>query len=107
METPPVETSSPPPAPEIPRRVRMRPLHWVGMAVITAIPVCAAFGLFGSSRGTAGASSSIEVTVDYPTRCRYEVLELLEVRVRNRSGQTLEQVTVVFDPSYMNGFSQA
>lgn len=99
---------SPPPAPELPRRVRLRPLHWVGMAIIAAIPVCAAFGLFGSSATTGSASSpSIEVTVDYPTRCRYEVLELLEVRVRNRSSQTIEEVTVVFDPSYLNGFSQA
>lgn len=105
---PPVERNGPPPAPELPRRIRMRPLHWIGMAIITAIPACAAFGLFGST-GTAGAASSslIELTVDYPTRCRYEMIELLEVRVRNRSGQTIEQVTVVFDPSYLNGFTQA
>lgn len=86
----------------------MRPLHWFGMLVIAAIPVCAALGLFGSAGDTRTASTpSLEITVNYPSRCRYEMLELLEVRVRNRSDRTLERVTVVFGPSYLNGFAQA
>ena len=107
METPPVDTIGPPPAPAVPRRIRMHTLHWFGMTVIAAIPVCAALGVFGSSGTRTASSASIELMVDYPTRCRYEMLELLEVRVRNRSGRTIEQATVVFDPSYLNGFSQA
>ncbi len=107
METPPFQTTSPPPPPEMVRRVRMYPLQWFGMAIIAGFPICAAFGLFDSSATGTASSSSIELSVDYPTRCRYEMIELLEVRVRNRSNQTIEAVTVVFDPSYLDGFSQA
>jgi hypothetical protein len=86
----------------------MRPLHLLGMTLIAAIPLCAVFGVFGPSSETRSATTELmELTVEYPTRCRYEVVEMLDVQVTNRTGRVLEGVTVVFAPSYMDGFSQA
>ena len=107
MQTRDEQTTSPPPAPELDRRFRMRPVQAWGMAVIAVIPICAALGLFDARNATRTASTaSIELAVDYPTRCRYEVVEVLEVRVSNRSAEPLERVTVVFDAAYLKGFSQ-
>lgn len=96
----------PPKPPRVPRRIRLRPLHGIGIAVLAAVPVCAALGVFGSSGSAAGSSATLELLAVYPERTRYEVIERVEIHVRNRSNERIDRVTVRMDPAWLDGFAQ-
>jgi hypothetical protein len=104
--TPPPPEVSLPDAPDIDRRIRIPAFRAIGMAVIALIPVLAVAGVFGErwSRATAHGAS-LEVGVEFPTRCRYRMLNSVTATVTNRSPRTIDTVTVRLDTAYALRFS--
>jgi hypothetical protein len=98
--------ASPPEPPDIERRLKFYPLQWIGLPILIAVPVLALFGVLGESWSTLrGTTSSLEISVRYPTRFRYKQLNEVHVFVKNVSGQRLDTVTVSFDSTYISRFS--
>jgi hypothetical protein len=79
--------------------------QWVGLPMLTLIPVLALFGVFGdrTARITA-ATPSLGVTVSYPERLRYRQTERLEVAVTNRTSKMVDSVLVSLDSAYLSRF---
>jgi len=100
-------SANPPPPPETERRIRLRPLQWVGVPLVLVLPVVlGALGVFGESWDTAHASSStVSATVHWPTRFRYKQLNEIQVRVENRTAAPIDTVTIVVDTTYLSRFS--
>lgn len=97
----------PPELPELRRRVSFSRLQFGGLLLLLAIPVLAAFNLFGETRTLAAArGASISVTVDYPSRMRHGSLEVLAVLLTNEAGSPLDTVRVKFDSSYVARFTE-
>jgi hypothetical protein len=87
----------------------MRFYGWqlAGMALIMLVPLLTLFGLFGTTRASTSASNQeIEMRVQYPTRFRYKMISPLQVAVRSLSSRPLSTVTVQFDRSYIEQFSE-
>ncbi len=71
-----------------------------------AIPVFAAFGVFGQGSSTVDyRGSPLAMSVEYPPRIRHGTLENVTVRVTNRGPALLDTVTVQFDSGYVARFS--
>ena len=102
----PNEVPQPPQPPRFERRLNFRPLQIVGIVYLLILPVLAVLGVFGESFDSVDASgAALEMTVDYPSRFRYKMLNTITVEVHNVSGETLDTVTVSFDASYIDQFS--
>lgn len=100
-------SSKPPEAPELHRRMIFGRLQLGGLLLILAIPVLAAFNLFGEARTvTAARGASITLTVDYPSRIRHGTLDRVSVLLKNESGSPLDTVRVEFDSSYVARFAE-
>lgn len=96
----------PPPPPDAPRRIRLHPFQWVGVAVLATLPVLALAGTFGESRETTEVSGSeVSAAIRYPTRFRYKQLDQIEVQLRNVSARLIDTVTVSLDTAFATRFS--
>lgn len=97
----------PPPKPaEVRRRIRMTFLQVCVLGVFGLIIGLALFDVLGANRDRVGAQSdALEMIVDYPTRMRYKRIDPMRVFVRNTSTQVIDTLTVSFDPSYIDKFS--
>jgi hypothetical protein len=74
--------------------------------IIALLPLAALTGRFGPSTETAtGRAGSVEVSVRYPTRLRYEMSDRIEVTLRNRGSHPLNGITLSLDPEYAHAFS--
>jgi hypothetical protein len=94
-----------PRAPTDTPHIRFTRKQWIGLPILTLIPLLALFGVFGNSTGsTAVASPSIGVTITYPDRMRYRQTERLDITVINRGARTLDSVLVSVDTSYLSRF---
>lgn len=97
---------SPPAAPEIQPRIRIRAAQAVGMILLAILPVLALLDVFGDSVAEARASGSqLELRVNYPARFRYKTIHPIEVQVINRFDRPLDRVIVKFDENYLSQFS--
>ena len=97
----------PPPPPPFRAKVVLTRKQLFGLPVLFAIPLIALAGLLGESTGHVVASSSqLELRVDFPSRGHYREIQGLHVMVRNRTTRPIDTITVRFDASYMNAFSQ-
>lgn len=96
-----------PPEPPAPRRkFSLRPVHATLLLLLFLITVLAAFGVFGETRTTTGTQSSIlGLNIEYPKRFRYKQISPMRVHVRNRTQQPMDTVTVAFDSTYLDPFS--
>lgn len=95
-----------PPAPHAPRRVRLHPFQWVGLALLLAMPVLALAGVFGESwRVEHVRGANIAVQMRYPSRFRYKQLNQIEVQLRNHSASALDTVRVSLDTAFLTRFS--
>lgn len=104
---PPTRPPEPPPAPEIPRRIRLHPYQWIGLVVLGTLPVLAIFGVFGGSPSVSEVRGrGIEATVEAPSRLRDTQLERIEVRVRNLSAASLDTVRIALDTGFASHFSE-
>lgn len=100
------DKSKPPAPPESPRHVRLRPIHGALLLVLLLIAGLGAAGFFGNVRDTAAAQSeALRVSVEYPERFRYKEIAPLTVRLQNRRAQQIDTVSVRFDSTYIDAFS--
>lgn len=105
-----VETSEiepPPEAPEIDLKLALPPQNVIGVLLLSTIVILSAIGMFGGTRGSERQTgTALELAADYPTRFRYKEISYLRVLVTNRSDSLVDTLTVSFDSTYMDGFSQ-
>lgn len=100
------ERLTPPPAPEIERRMRFYRYQWIGIPILALIPLLALLGVFGSSRASSSATGrALELHAAYPARMRYKTVDDIVVRVRNRSAAPIDSVWLHFEERYLDGFS--
>jgi hypothetical protein len=86
---------------DIPRHLRFYALQAVGVPALLCLPLFAFFGLLDDKRTTERVTTpSMEVEVDYSYRTRYSLPETVEVRIRNVTEQTLENVALHLDPHF-------
>lgn len=98
--------AQPPKAPDVSRNFRLYNFQYVGMAVMLLIPILALAGAFGESFTTVEAvSRDLRLTVDYPTRYRYKMLNSLTAEVENLTETDVPLLTVRFDRAYIDRFS--
>lgn len=76
------------------------------LALMVLIVVLALLGVFGMTRGSSETlDTTLSISAEYPTRFRYKTVSPVYVWVENRSEQLIDTVTVSFDPSYLDKFS--
>jgi hypothetical protein len=98
--------NDPPQPPDTARRISLYRYQWVGMPLLALLPALAAAGLLGESSSTQHArSQSLDVTIDYPSRLRYNLTQRIAVRVENRGTLAIDTVHLVFDVPYMDAFA--
>lgn len=101
------EAEGPPSAPPIDRRFEMPVVNAVFMCAFAAVVVLALLGVFGRSQRSASAQSAgLALSIEYPSRFRYEQLSPLVLRVSNTAPQEIDTLTVRFDVAYLSQFSQ-
>lgn len=94
-----------PRAPATSPRVRLTKKQWIGLPLLTLVPILALFGVFGDRQQTMTVvSPSLGITITYPERMRYRQSELLEISVVNRGQRLLDTVLVSVDTSYLSRF---
>jgi hypothetical protein len=94
-----------PRAPTDTPHIRFTRKQWIGLPILTLIPLLALFGVFGNStRSIAVTSPSVSVAITYPERMRYRQTEPLEISVINRGARTLDSMLVSVDTSYLSRF---
>lgn len=100
------EDQGPPSPPKAARHLRLRPLHAGLLFALFLIVAFAVAGFFGNARDTASAQSrSLQVSVDFPERFRYKEIAPLTVRLKNRRSRPIDTVSVRFDSTYIEAFS--
>lgn len=100
------EDFTPPGPPEVRRSFALYSFQVIGLPLLILFPVLALLGVFGETFDQVqAASDALEMTVDYPSRYRYKMINDLQVSVRNNSDQTLQTLTVSFSSDYIDRFS--
>lgn len=96
----------PPQAPQIERRISLRPGQWAGVSLLLAVTVLATFGVFGAKEETAVATfGALEVTVAYASSTRYMTTQALDVTIGNRGAREAKAVTLGLARDYVAAFS--
>jgi hypothetical protein len=100
------EPSKPPQPPKVDKKFQIHAYQWIGIPLMMLIPILALLGLFGETVDMVSSSSQLlDVSVEYPTRFRYKMIDEVTVSLANVSEQTLPSVLVRFDRQYIDGFS--
>lgn len=101
-----MKDQEPPKPPSIAPRVRLHRSEMIGLPFLFLLPLLAVIGLFGPTTEVAqGRSGAVEWSAEYPSRMRSQNADRLIVRVQNRSGSLIPQVSVAFDPAYIHAFA--
>lgn len=96
----------PPEPPDVDRKLQFYPWQLAGIMLIALVPILALFNVFGEAVETTGATgTSLEVSVMYPARYRYKMIDPVQISVHNISSQSIPTVTVRIDRSYLDSFS--
>jgi hypothetical protein len=102
------EVQKPPQADRIHPRLTMYNYQKIGIPILLLVPILALLGIFGvSTEQVQAENDAIAVTIEYPTRLRYKVLDTIDVRVTNQTDAVLESVIVQFEREYINQFSES
>lgn len=92
----------PPQAPEIDRRIVLRPAHATGALLLLLIVTLALTGLFDHEsaelRQTVGDA---EIVITYPTRLRVKNHGVIEVRLQ---GAPMDSLRIAIDDAYLRSF---
>ncbi len=96
----------PPEPPDLDRKLQFYPWQIAGVFLIALVPILALFNVFGEATDTTrAAGTSLEVSVMYPARYRYKMIDPIQISVHNISSQSIPTVTVRIDRSYLDSFS--
>jgi hypothetical protein len=97
--------AAPPPAPDLPRRVRVNPSQWVGLPLLLLVPVLALGGVLGERRQLRTMHDDhTRIEVEYPTRLRARQHSTVVVRIVKLNGTSADSVRVMFDESWLGRF---
>lgn len=100
------QSSRPPQAPDVERKLKFHLLQMIGAPFILLVPLLALFGVFGESiRSASAASPALDMRVEYPSRFRYKMVDSLTVYLSNTSPQSIPGVRVRVDQAYVDSFS--
>jgi hypothetical protein len=103
----PPDDRAPPAPPELPRRLRLYAVQWIGVPLLVALPLLALLGAFDERRATIEVSSlELQLRIDYPARSRYKEINTFLISVENRAQHALDAVHVVLDPALVDGFTR-
>jgi hypothetical protein len=99
---------SPPEAPEIDRRLRLRPSQWLGFAALAVLPILAVTGIVDEKWATRTATGDgVRLEVDYPARAYNQLSRPLQITVANTGATSLARVEVEITAPYLDGFVDA
>jgi hypothetical protein len=77
----------------------------LGTLIILSIPLMAIFGVFGEHWAETKTSNGvIDISVKYPVRYRYKLLESIRIGVTNKMAKPVT-ATVALPPQLIEGFS--
>lgn len=100
------EAPKPSQPPDVNKKFQFYSFQWVGLPLILLIPILALFGLFGESVESVSTSNQqLDMSVEYPTRFRYKMIDEVTVSLSNVSEQAIPGVLVNFDRQYIEAFS--
>jgi hypothetical protein len=103
----PHDLGSPPPAPEVPRRVHLYRSQWIGLPLLVLLPLLALANVFGEARQTRTIGDDrIRVEVEHPTRLRVRQHSTVHVRIDRLAGTAADSIRVVFDPAWIGHFTK-
>lgn len=89
---------------KVERKFEIHIFQIIGIPIMILVPILALFGLFGESVDTMSTSNQqLEVSVEYPTRFRFRMIDEITVSLTNVAGQSLPSVLVSFDRQYTDG----
>jgi len=92
--------------PRTSKRLRFSRLQLVGMIAMAAVPILAMAGVFSPRSSTLAArSDAIEIEVKYSNRARLSLALAMDLKVTNVSAETIDDVRVSFDESYLSAFT--
>jgi hypothetical protein len=96
-----------PPPPPHARRVRLHRAQWIGIPLLTLVPVLALTGLMGDANATNSVNSDLlSLVVDYPALQRVGQNRDLVVEVRNRTAVALDSVVIRIESGFLDGFEE-
>lgn len=101
----PQRREGPPKPPGLRPAVALTLRQWVGIPILTLIPILALFGLFGEHLRTEQTTvGGLGVTITYPDRVHYRQTLTAQLTVHNRGAVPLDTVWVQYDTAYLNAF---
>lgn len=96
----------PPEASSIQRHIRLYIFQYVGFPLLLLVPILAVFGVFGESFTEIQQNNDdLSVTVHYPTRYRYKMINTMTVTVQNTTEQSMSLLTLSVSRNYIAQFS--
>ena len=96
----------PPESPDLERKLQFYPWQIAGVILIALVPILALFNVFGEAlETTSAAGPDLEVSILYPARYRYKMIDPVQISVHNISAQAIPTVTVRIDRAYLDSFS--
>jgi hypothetical protein len=100
------DATAPPEPPVVTPRFAFTRKQYIGIPLLTLIPVLTLLGVFGEKREFVQATSrSLEMRIEYPSRFRYRQVQPLDITITNVSVHTLDTVMVSLDTAYITRFS--
>ena len=102
----PRQEMTPPEPPPFQRKLVIHRDQLIGIPLLMLLPLLGLFGFFGQTFTTERvANAELSMQVEYTTRSRYQTFHDMRVTVTNLSEQSPVTVTVTFDRSYVDQFS--
>lgn len=86
--------------------IKMYLWQWVVAPFFLLIVILGVSNYFGEAQDTIKLTrEALEITVDYPKKIRYLQASELSVELKNTSNDSIQNVQVQFDKTYMQNFS--
>jgi hypothetical protein len=90
------------------KRFQLYPYQYIAIPLLFLLPVLALLRVFDAhDEQITTTGNRLAVTVEYPTRTMYQLMERLTVEVENVSGETLSSVTVRIAADYMGIYTNS
>ena len=97
----PVKNDTPPPPPEIKRKLEFWPLQKIGVLILAVIPILAFLGLFDSQYKSKSLQlPNLTLTLSYPQRLRFSEDGVLNIHLTN-SASAPQSVTLTMNDKYV------